>query len=144
MLIRLKKIDHLIILGNNYAYGCIFFVSLYYLRKWCRGEGGHLLEGSAYLTLWPRGRALIWGRVLITAWVLIWGNTLAYHCYRIKPIIFCANTIIIYVLKKGCDTFQIFQLLGAKLIWIQRSLTGNVYIEIFFICKITVCHINFS
>ena len=50
--------------------------------------------GGAYLTLWPRGRALIWGRVLITAWVHIWGNTLAYHCYRIKPILFCANTIL--------------------------------------------------
>ena len=84
----LKKIDHLIILGNNYSCGCIFLVSLYYLRKWCRGRGG------AYLTLWPRGRALIWGRVLITAWVHIWGNTLAYHCYRIKPILFCANTIL--------------------------------------------------
>ena len=84
-------------------YGCIFLVSLYYLRKWFRGMGGggHLLEGGAYLTLWHRGRALIWGRVLITAWVLIWGNTVAYHCYRIKPIIllFCAINTILFTEK---------------------------------------------
>ena len=48
--------------------------------SWHSGLGGERIFGG--------------GCLLQHGYLLFWGNMLAYHCYRIKPILFCANTIL--------------------------------------------------
>ena len=58
------------------------------------------------MTLWPRGRALIWGRVLITAWVLFLRKYTRINTATELSLFYFVQ-IPLYLLKKGHDTFQI-------------------------------------
>ena len=68
--IRFKKI------WSSHHPGCIFLLSLYYLRKWCRGEGRALIRGGLIWHYGLGGEHLFGGGCLLQHGYSFWGNIL--------------------------------------------------------------------